>query len=391
MKKLLYIIPALLLFVLGQGCKEEDRLDHIDENAPAPQQVSNIKSEGTPGGALLTYKVPGDENLAYVKAVYEIQPGVFKEGKASYYTDTIRLEGFGDTNEYDVKVYSVGKNEKVSEPLMVKIKPLTPPVISSFSALTMEAGFGGVKIKFKNETEANLAIVLESDTSGNGFNVPVQTFYTKAREGSYSVRGLKSVEKSYSVYLRDRWGNKSEILTKNIIPLFEQEVPKPFTALHLPTDSYLPVESSYPLERTWDGLVDIWIFASQSNALTQWFSIDLKKTVVLSRMKMHQRSPNYTYGGSNVKAFELYGSNAPATDGSFNNWTLVGKFRSFKPSNLPVGQNTTEDYDYAYTKGEDFEFEETPQAYRYYRFKTVETWGGGGGCHITELSFFGKF
>jgi len=383
-------MPVLLL-LLGQACKEEERLDHMDANAAAPQQVSNIRSTGTPGGAMLTYQIPSDENLAYVKAVYEIQPGVFKEGKASYYTDTIRLEGFGDTNEYDVKVYSVGKNEKASEPVSIKIRPLTPPVTSSFEALSIEAGFGGVKVRFKNETEANLAIVLESDTAGKGLNAPLQTFYTKAREGAYSVRGLPSLERSFSVYLRDRWGNKSAVLTKKITPLFEQEVPKPFASLRLPTDSYLPVESAYPMERMWDGLVDIWIFASQSTALVQWFSIDLKKEVVLSRMKMHQRSPNYTYGGANVKVFELYGSNAPATDGSFNNWTLLGKFQSFKPSKLPTGQNSAEDYDYAYTKGEDFEFQETPQAYRYYRFKTLETWGGGGGCHITELSFFGKF
>lgn len=390
MKKILYIF--LLLALAGLGCRKEERLDHIDENAPAPKQVSNVKSEGTPGGAILTYSIPQDANLAYVKAVYEIQSGVFKEGKSSFYTDTIKLEGFGNTNEYEVKLYSIGKNEKSSEPLIVKVKPLTPPVYSAFEDLNIEAGFGGVKVKFKNPLQANLAIVLEADTVGNGVMTPVQTFYTKAREGSYSVRGMTPTEKNFNVYLRDRWGNKSEILNRKLVPLFEQMVPKPFTAVNLPTDEYLPVESAYPLSRMWDGLVDIWIFASRNNTVVpQWFTVDLNKSVVLSRMKVHQRSPNYTYTGGNVKTFELYGSNAPNSNGSWESWTLLGKFNSFKPSGLPLGQNTAEDYNYGHTMGEDFELTETPQAYRYYRFKTLETYGGGGQITIAEISFWGKF
>jgi len=390
MKKLLYILSFLLLGAIGQGCKEELRLDHIDENAPAPVQVSNIKSQSTPGGAILTYTVPSDVNLAYVKAVYEIQPGVFKEGKASFYTDTIKLEGFGNTDVYDVKVYSVGKNDKESEPLVIKVQPLTPPVYTAFADLTLDAGFGGVKVKFKNVNQANLAIVLEADTAGNGVSTPVQTFYTKAIAGSYSVRGLAPIQKKFSVYLRDRWGNKSEKLTKTLTPLFEAEVPKPFTTIHLPTDEYLPVESPYYMERMWDGLVDIWIFATRNNTtLPQWFTVDLNKQVVLSRMKMHQR--NYVYQGGDVKRFELYGTNNPGADGSFANWTLLGKFNSIKPSGLPSGQSSAEDYDYAFTKGEDFELEEVPQAYRYYRIKTLETYGTNGQVTITELSFFGKF
>lgn len=392
MKRLQQIIMVLLLALIWAGCKEEPRIDHIDENAPAPAQVTNVKTESTPGGAIVTYRIPADEQLAYVKAVYEIQPGVFKEGKASYYTDTIRLEGFGDTREYNVQLFSVGKNEKVSAPVDVKVTPLTPPVFVSFADLTLEAGFGGVKIKFKNEYEANLAIVLQADTIGNGVMLPVQTFYTKARTGSFSVRGLSPTEKNFSVYLRDRWNNKSEVLQKTLTPLFEQFVPKPFTALRLPNDEQIPVEPQYPLEKMWDGVIDGGIFASRhSTVLPQWFTVDLNRSVVVSRMKMHQRTPNYTYSGGNVKTFELYGSNNPSSDGSWDNWTLLGKFDSYKPSGLPLGQVSSEDYNYGHTLGEDFELEETPAAYRYFRFKTLATYGGGPQITIAEISFWGKF
>lgn len=390
MKKIKYIILALLLIAIGQGCKEEERLDHIDENAPAPKQVTDVKAVGTPGGAMLTYKVPPDPNLSYVKAVYEIQPGVFKEGKSSAYTDTIMLEGFGNTNEYEVKLYSVGTNDKPSEPLSIKVRPLTPPVYDAFDDLTIEPAFGGVKIRFKNQYKANLAIVLQADTSGNGVILPLQTFYTKAVTGFFSFRGLSPTPKKFSVYLRDRWNNRSDILTRDLTPLFEQTVPKPFNMVQLPTDEYTPVESLYPMTRMWDGLVDIWMFATRhGTAMPQWFTIDLKSKVVVSRFKMHQRSPTYTYGGGNVKTFELYGSNSPDTDGGWLSWTLLGRFKSFKPSGLPLGRATEEDNNYGHTQGEDFEMEDTPAAYRYYRWKTLETYGGGSQVTIAELSFWG--
>jgi hypothetical protein len=371
MKRILYMIFTLLAVISVQGCKEDPRLDHSDPNAAAPQQVTDFKHENTPGGANITYKISSDVNLAYVKAVYEIQPGVFKESKSSIYTDTLKLEGFGNTNEYDVKIISVGRNEKESAPAIVKVKPLAPPVELAYNQLTIEAGFGGVKVKIKNDLQANLAIVLDADTTGNGLLRPLQTFYTKTAAGSFSVRGLSATQKKFSVYLRDRWGNKSLAIIKDLTPLFEQRVPKPFANYVLPTDQ--PALSTNVLANIWDGLVNLGIYASNNNTpIPQWFTIDLKIPVVLSRMKQ----------------FELWGSNVPAADGSWASWTLIGKFDSFKPTG--PGTVTAEDNAYGFTNGEDFEMPDTPPAYRYLRFKTTETWGGTGQVTIAEVTFWGK-
>ena len=388
MKKLMYIFFALLVGVLNQSCKEEPRLDHFDLDAPAPQQIGNVKVENTPGGAWLTYNLNTDANLSYVKAVYEIQPGVFKETRSSIYTDTLKLEGFGKTEDYDVKVFSVGKNEKESEPTIVKIHPLTPPVQLAFNDLTVEAGFGGIKIRIKNALKANLAIVVDADTSGKGALRPLQTFYTTATEASFSVRGLSDKEKKFSVYLRDRWGNLSLAIVKNLTPLFEQKIPKPFGTYNLPTDQPA-MSATYALSLMWDNLVNTGIYATANNTpIPQWFTFSLNNPVVISRMKMHQRTPPFTYLGACVKVFELYGSNAPAADGSWASWTLLGKFNSFKPSG--PGIVTTEDNTYAFTNGEDFELDYIPPAYKYIRIKTLETWGGTGQVTIAEISFWGS-
>jgi len=396
MKQLIYIITLCLVVILWQRCKEAGRLDHVDNSIPAPQQISDVKVVNTPGGAILTYKLPNDENISYVKAIYEIKPGSISESKASVYSDTLSVNGFGDTKTYTVKLYSVGKNEKVSEPLSVQINPLTPPVITAFNDLTVTAGFGGVKIRFKNELLANLAIVLMADTAGKGYYNELQTYYTKARNGYFSYRGMAPVKKTFKVYLRDRWNNKSDTLTAELVPLFEELVPKPFLSVNLPGDTNTPVATGYNVENMWNGLLGTPIFASPwTSRMPQWFTFDLKKKVVLSRMKEHQRATNFTYTGSNVKSFELWGSLNPDADGGWNNWSLLGKFNSYKPSGLPMGTMTAEDYAYGYTNGEDFEFDSdafpaAKQEVRYLRFKTTATYGGGVQITICEITFWGQ-
>lgn len=396
MKQLIYILTLCLAVILWQRCKEAGRLDHIDNSIPAPGQISNVKVVNTPGGAILTYKLPNDPNLSYVKAIYEISPGNISESKASVYNDTLVVNGFGNTNTYTVKLFSVGLNEKVSEPLSVEVHPLTPPVVTAFKNLSIQAGFSGVKIRFQNELLANLAIVLLADTSGDGYFTQLQTYYTKAPSGSFSYRGMAPVKKTFKVYLRDRWNNKSDTLTSELTPLFEELVPKPFLSVNLPGDTNSPVAAGYNVEQMWNGILGTGIFASPwTSKIPQWFTFDLKQKVVISRLKEHQRATNYTYTGSNVKSFELWGSTNPDADGGWKNWSMLGTFKSLKPSGLPLGQMTAEDYAYGYTNGEDFEldsdvFPAAKQEVRYLRFKTTETYGGGVQVTICEITFWGQ-
>lgn len=391
MKKILYFIATCLIITLGYSCSKEDRMRQVvDPNAPAPAQVTDVKVKENSGGAILTYKIPADPNLLYVKAVYEIQPGVFREAKSSIYTDTLSLVGFGDTLSHEVKLYSVGKNEKASEPVSIQVSPQMPSVKSVFKTLQIRATFAGVNVSFQNDSKANLSIVVMVDSSGFNTWSPVTTFYTAALKGSFSVRGFEPKEKKFAVFLRDRWNNKSDTLISSLTPLFEELIPKnDFKAVYLPTDTYDFVES-FAMPGMWDGKLGYNMFATQHTALIpQWCTIDLGKKTILSRMKEFQyhESP---YAGASVKSFEIWGSNDPDKDGGWNNWQLLGTFKSFKPSGKPYGSNTADDVNYAINNGEDFEFTDNSTAFRFIRFKTTETWGGGGQVVIVELTFWGQ-
>ncbi|TZF82805.1 DUF5126 domain-containing protein [Pedobacter sp. BS3] len=387
------IVTLFAIMIMGYSCSKEGRLDHIDENAPAPAQITDIQTKGTEGGAIITYKIPKDPNLAYVKAIYDIQPGVTREARSSVYSDTLALVGFGDTLTHEVKLFSVGKNEKASDPVSITVKPLTPPVVSIFKTVEIISAFGGVTVSFTNTTRANIAVELMVDTTGKNTWSSLNTYYTAAPNGKFSVRGMQSVEKRFAVLVRDRWNNKSDTLIKNLTPKFEIEIPKnDWKDANLKTD--IPNLTTYYKTKLWDGKWDVLgsnCFASPNGSpIPQWFTIDLGHKVQISRFKEHQAPTSHLYIGSAVKRFELWGSNNPASDGSFDNWVLLGTFESYKPSGLPLGQTTAEDKNYGNFLGEDFEFTDQPAAYRFIRFKTLETYSSTGQVVIGELTLFGE-
>lgn len=393
MKRNLFFTIICLLTALAYSCKEDSRMDLVDANAPAPAQLMEVQVNAQPGAAVITYKIPADPNFAYAKAVYEIRPGVYREAKASRYTDTLALVGFGDTLSHEVKLFSVGKNEKESAPLALTVTPLRPVVQSVFEDLTLDATFGGVQLTFKNPTGANLAIELLVDTAGTNNWVTVNTFYTGATEGGFSARGFSTAEKKFAVYVRDRWQNKSDTLTKSLSPIFEESIPKDtWKALRLPTDTWQPAES-YVLEKIYDGnfIGYAGLFAStNASVLPQWFTLDLGKKVIISRIRMHHHDGSHLYKGSAVKTFELWGSNNPDPDGGWTNWEKLGTFSSFKPSGLPLGVNSAEDKNYGNYLGEEFAFDRLLPAMRYIRWKTLETYGSSGQVVIAEIDLYGQ-
>lgn len=158
-----------------------------------------------------------------------------------------------------------------------------------------------------------------------------------------------------------------------------------FKVLKLPTD--ISDEYGWVLPRVWDNITgQDQGFHTGGSGMPQWFTIDLGQTVQLDNFKLWQRE-NALYDVGNLKVFEVWGSNNPNADGSWASWTKLQTFTSFKPSGLPRGQNS--DADNAYAKaGEKFTFPATISTFRYVRIKVLETWGGAGYLHFSELSFF---
>lgn len=158
-----------------------------------------------------------------------------------------------------------------------------------------------------------------------------------------------------------------------------------FQNLQLPTD--IGSEYGWVLPNLWDNIVgQDQGFHTGGYGMPQWFSIDLGITAELDHFRLWQRE-SALYNVGNPKVFEVWGSNNPNPDGSWESWELLQTFTSFKPSGLPPGQNTADDLAFAQA-GEKFTFPAGIPNARYIRIKVLETWGATNYLHLTELSFF---
>lgn len=169
-------------------------------------------------------------------------------------------------------------------------------------------------------------------------------------------------------------------------PLAEVQVDDSrLSILELPTDK--KDAHNWKMAYLWDGNYGTPGMAT-ADGTDQWFTIDLGAQTDLTRMKMWQASDRL-YNKENVKSFEVYGSNDPNPDGSWDSWHLILEAESYKPSGLPVGQNTDEDVTYA-KSGENFNFPKGTAPYRYLRIKMLESWGHSTFMTIGELAFWEK-
>ena len=168
------------------------------------------------------------------------------------------------------------------------------------------------------------------------------------------------------------------------LPAFEREVDKAnFKVYSLPTD--VRDNWGWLMEYLWNKNYDGTGFASTEGP-SQWFTFDMGESVSISRFKTWQAADRI-FRAENVKKFEIWGSNSPASDGSWASWTKLADCQSVKPSGLPVGQTTDGDINYA-KAGEEFKLPPgTPKA-RYIRIKVLETWGGGTFITMGELTFW---
>jgi hypothetical protein len=92
------------------ACKQEP-LAPVEKDSVAPGQVTSVMVENLNGAAKISYKLPGDADLLYVKAQYTTKQGVMRETKVSRFNSNLTVVGFGDTSAYKVTLYAVDKSE----------------------------------------------------------------------------------------------------------------------------------------------------------------------------------------------------------------------------------------------------------------------------------------
>src|SRR5690606_41106379 len=110
MKKFKIYYTVVLAVLFFASCSKDQYKSAIDDDT-APEPVTDVTVEPIPGGAKITYKLPVSESFRYVRAEYNIRGDLKREAKSSLYSNYVVLDGFPETEEYEVKLYSVSNGE----------------------------------------------------------------------------------------------------------------------------------------------------------------------------------------------------------------------------------------------------------------------------------------
>lgn len=390
----LYGFLLFALFMQFAACKEEIR-GISEKNTTPPGVISEARVTNLPGAAKIEYRLPVDQDLLYVKAVYTLSSGRKMEVKSSYYNNYLIVEGFADTVEYTIDLYAVNRSEVSSERVAVTIKPLENPIWDAFRSLEAIAAFGGLRITGENEFEKDITIMVMTDSLGEW--VPsVDNIYTSAKQFNRTIRGLDTIPQTFAITIRDQYMNFTDTLITTLTPLYETALPKSrYNALTLPTDAEQEYTST-GLNKMWDGDNFHWpnISLTKPGITTpQWVTFDTGVSAQMSRIVIWDY-PEYTnsgrmyFFGGNLRNFEIWGSTNPPSNGSWDNWHLLGAFESIKPSGLPSGQQSDEDYQLA-NSGLSYDFDVSAPKVRYLRIKSNRNWQGSTFMSIAELQVYG--
>lgn len=389
------MLSLILSFV---ACSEDQGPQPLEHNSNAPAEVTNVSVENLPGKARLTYTLPSDEDLLYVVARYTLENGTPMEVKASYYSNTMLLEGFSGQSPTEVKVYAVNRSETESKPVTVSVTPSKAPIFDIFDSLVAQPDFGGIRITADNPTKEEIGIlVMQKNIQGDW--VPLSTsIYTSVDEVGQSLRGLEAVPQDFAIVVRDKWLNYTDTLYTNIEPFFEQLMPKSaYVGVHLANDT--KVIGTYPVSNLFDGQFLEWwgsYFTDRTvdvgNHLVTW---DIGAKTKLSRLRIWNFSEPiggqrmYYYLGA-MKKFRIWGSNT-LNDGNLDDgtWTMLGEYEIKKPSGLPYGQENNDDL-LAAKDGADYEIALDKPAVRYLRIECLENWTGGKFMAVSEVHVYGN-
>lgn len=389
------IIWLLAFPLLLAACQEEKHAPLFPAEA-APQPLKNYSIENVSGASIIKFDLT-DPNTLYVKAVYTLKEGLTREAKSSKYDDKIVVDGFAESKEYTVNLYSVSKDERESAPIEVTVHPEKPPYLVVHDDLVWDVDFGGGHIGATNPTKASLLVSVITRDSPNDPWYETENYYTDSKNISFSFRGFPEEDREFGVYVRDQWQNYSDTIYKTYAPWGEEMIDmldrmskSQIDNFSLPGDA--DTRSGYPKSAMFNG--------DWANYTRGWYStgevkfpttitVELPGTYQLSRFK-YMQNLNLPYASANPKHMKVWGSLDPNPDGSLDDtWFLMGEFDNWKPSGLPPNQNTDEDVRVA-TEGNEFTFPRENPLTKYLRIEVLSTWEVRDATYIAELQIWGK-
>lgn len=426
------IFTAIIFVFMLFSCGEDNMTGPIGSKE-IPMKVSVTEVKNISGASIIYYDRPNDSNLTYVKAVWTTDDGIEYNQTASFYTDSILVDGFGKEGAYQVELFSVSSGETYSDAVKVDINPERPPYLLAYDKMQILPTFMGIRVSTENETSAKLAFrTFKQDKSGEW--IEIGTEYTVNPNVEYFNRGHEAdVDQNFRVQIRDKWGHWSPPLDAVCSPWFEEELPKSIfkevalcnlsgdgssvpdqTGYHLPSNFWGHKMHDWSgaavsFSRLFDGTIGTSSQCYHSKPLApfpQHFTIDLGNQYNLSRFVLWPRDDaSNLFRGGHPQIVRLYGasyngSNPEMLVDDINDedaWIDLGIFYisradgSFEP--YPGSNDRSAEDNELYKKGHEMTLNATNDKVRYIRVQVIKCFAANtvsGAVMIGEISFFGS-
>ncbi len=384
----------LLLLIVVASCSKND-----DGDTTAPSQLTVVAVTPTNGGGIIKYKLPSDPDISYVKAIYVNALGKEVYRVSSKNNSEIEINGLNQTTAAKVHLYVIDEKGNVSDVVDVDLTPLESYIFLVQKSIQITPDLGGVKITWDNSAAKTVFVYVHIVNAGKE---TVRILSSSKPKESIYVRGLESVEMTFSTKVEDIDGNTTALeLKATLKPLFEQVIDKStwtlVSAKSVNGNAYEGKTINF-----WDNIIDtaasnadnsyFMIWRNNNGGSLKWpldIVVDLNKKVKIKRFKVWQRA--FWYGGpagvpyyyqeENMKSFDLYSSNDSVT------WTLLGKFDIGNPRDS-AGNISAAALDIA-AKGHDFSLDNTSEPFRYLKISLTANYGSEQYINGSEITLYG--
>ncbi|GHV67327.1 hypothetical protein FACS1894199_12590 [Bacteroidia bacterium] len=396
------IFAVLSCGLLFSACAEDER-GQFPTDSTAPQQVSNPAVVNFPGGATITYQLPDESDLLYVKCIYQLSNGSTQEVRSSVFSNSLTVRGYGKSTSTTVKLVSVDRSRNESQPVEVEIHPEDSPIYALFESLDVNEDWGGFTIRWDNPLKEYIVLSVSLQNK-QGVYENIETFYSSAQNALQAVRGLESVATNIAISVRDYDDNSTDTLKMTLTPWYETQLDKSkFVGMPTSAKFTLSVYSASSINCLWDGNL-----LNLSTAYMTWYynigtyqpyvDVYLGVKAKLSRLRFWGRE-DYYFRLHHPKYVRVFGTDDPAVgtnpESLDSEWTELSQppyYESIRPSGADISVVAvagSEDYEYAWA-GEEILIPLDAPEVRYVRFKSLETWSGTLGFQLMELSFWGN-
>ena len=394
MKTRNFLSIFLFSLILLISCDENESGDTI---APGSITIENIIP--TNGGGIISYSLPGDSDILFVRAEYTNSLGDDVYRVSSSHNNSVEIDGLNQDTPINVRLYVVDESQNISDPTEVEFTPLPSFIYLVQESISISPELGGVRIEWENIAEKTVYVHLHIV---NGDDEEIRILSSDKEFENISVRGLESVETTFLTKVEDFDGNITDLEEKaTISPLFEEMIDK---------STWTLVDNLSVNGNAWEGsTVNFWddvvdtaatnsdnsyfiIWRDQNGGVLNWpldIVINLNKNVQVHRFKVWQRAfwyngPTgipYYYQEENMRSFDLFASN------NAQDWTLLGQFDIGDPSDQDG--NISQDFIDAAAEGHDFDLEGVSDAFRYLKFSITSNFGSDTYVHGSEITLWG--